>query len=231
MTAPADHPLYYLAADVRELDRLAIQEHGIPGFTLMQRAGQAVFDALLAHWPGVQHLTCFCGGGNNGGDGYVIAALASASGLGVEVVAVGDPASLKGDARLASAMAREHQVPVLPLTAFQARNKASRNTKTVIVDALLGTGLTGPARGDYAAAIRLINQSGMPVVAVDIPSGLSSDTGEALGETVKAGLTVTFIGRKLGQIMIDGPQYCGDLIFDDLGVPEEIYSRISPVTP
>lgn len=222
---------YYLAADTRELDRLAIEEHGIPGFTLMQRAGRAAFDALLATWPDTRRLVCFCGGGNNGGDGYVIAALAKAAGLDARVVAVGDPAKLTGDARSAFDMARQAGVVATPFSKPADPAPLGDPAGTVLVDALLGTGLTGPARGDYGDAIAFINDAGCPVLAVDIPSGLDSDTGKRHGACVRADLTVTFIGRKLGLVIADGPACCGRIVFDDLGVPAAIYARVRPARP
>lgn len=219
---------YYLAAATRELDRLAIEEHGIAGFTLMQRAGHAAFQALLDKWPDTRQVTCFCGGGNNGGDGYVIAALARAAGLKARVIAVGDPRKLRGDAKLALDMARDAGVEIIEFRDVDQDDAPMDAAGTVIVDALLGTGLTGPARDDYASAIALVNRAGCPVLAVDIPSGLSSDTGERLGPCVEADLTVTFIGRKLGQVVADGPACCGELVFDDLDVPPAIYERVAP---
>lgn len=227
---PTNRINFYLATNVRELDRQAIEVHGIPGFTLMQRAGKATFDALLEHWPETQHLLCFCGGGNNGGDGYVIAALARMADIDSHVVWVSDPGKLSGDAALARDMAVANQVPFHSLAQFLEQHDSLKQ-HTTIVDALLGTGLTGPARGDYATAVSLINQARVPVVAVDIPSSLDSDTGAILGEAVKADITVTFIGRKLGQAIKDGPAQCGKIVFDDLGVPGEIYETVSPVTP
>lgn len=218
----------YLAADVRELDRVAIEEFGIPGFTLMQRAGTAAFNAMLARWPETRSVLCFCGSGNNGGDGYVIAALARQQGLSVTVIAVGDPERLGGDARQACEMALVEHVPVIPFTAVASDISGLLTPDTVIVDALLGTGLTGNVRGDYAAAIEWINASGVPVLAADIPSGLCSDTGSILGAAVRADLTVTFIGCKLGQVTGDGPATCGILVFDDLGVPDGVYAGVSP---
>lgn len=228
---PGDSPCY-LAAQVRELDRLAIQEHGIPGFTLMQRAGQAAFDALRQKWPDTRHVMCFCGSGNNGGDGYVIAALAREQGLQATAVAVGSTDRLTGDARLAFEMACSAGVTVTPFASLAADTlKAALATKTVIVDAMLGTGLTGDVRGDTLAAINVINASGLPVCAADIPSGLCSDTGAILGAAVQADLTVTFIGHKLGQFTGSGPATCGELVFSDLGVPPAVYSSVRPALP
>jgi len=218
----------YLAADVRELDRLAIEEYGIPGFTLMQRAGAAAFNALLDRWPDTRSVLCFCGSGNNGGDGYVMAALARQQGLAATVIAVGNPGNLGADARQAYEMAVAEEVRVIPFASLAADTAGLLVPGTVIIDALLGTGLTGDVRGDFASAIALINASGAPILAADIPSGLCSDTGRILGSAVQADLTVTFIGRKLGQVTGEGPAACGTLVFDDLGVPDGVYTGVSP---
>ncbi len=221
---------YYLACAVRELDRLAIEEHHIPGFTLMQRAGQAAFTALQDRWPETRQLLCFCGSGNNGGDGYVMAALARAKGIAALVIAVGDVSKLKGDALLAYQMATDQGVEVVSFPLFGIEKFLKYQKQCVVVDAMLGTGLSGKVTGDSLRAIELINAATFPVLAVDIPSGLCSDTGEILGDAVKAEMTMTYIGRKLGQIVKKGPQTCGEIIFDDLGVPGEIFKLVTPAT-
>jgi NAD(P)H-hydrate epimerase len=221
------HLKYYTASAVRELDRLAIEERHIPGFELMQRAGKAAFNALRARWPAARHLLVFAGTGNNGGDGFVIAALAVAAGLTAEVFIVGERNSIKGAALQASAYAQAQQVPLHDSTELPDLKAVPADT--VIVDALLGTGLTGAVRAPFRQVIAAINNSGLPVLAVDIPSGLCSDTGAILGDCVKADLTVTFIGRKIGLVTGAGPQMCGGLVFDDLGVPPDLYSRVAAV--
>jgi len=231
MAMNSDNDLY-LAASVRELDRLAIEEHHIPGFTLMKRAGHGIFSALLKNWPETKQIVCFCGSGNNAGDGYVVAALAADKGINTTVVALGNLDKLSGDARLAYNMAAGKKVDIVLYDKLDAGTffPVSKN-KGVIVDALLGTGLTGDVRGDYRDAIALINSLPVPVVAADIPSGLCSDSGRILGIAVEAEMTVTFIGRKLGQTIEQGPAICGEIVFDDLGVPGEIYSHVTPATP
>jgi NAD(P)H-hydrate epimerase len=194
----------------------------------MQRAGQAAFEALLAQWPDTRTILCFCGSGNNGGDGYVIAALAKQQSLNILAVAVGKTENLQGDARLAFALATATDVVVEPYDTLQSDLLESFPGPAVIVDAMLGTGLTGDVRGNYAKAIAWINKAGLPVLAADIPSGLCSDTGKVLGSAVQADLTVTFIGRKLGQILGAGPSTCGTLVFSDLDVPPAIYDRVKP---
>jgi NAD(P)H-hydrate epimerase len=207
----------YRAEAVRQLDRVAIADHGIPGLTLMRRAARAAFALLLERWPEPQHISIFCGSGNNGGDGYVMATLARKQGLPVTVVQVGDPAKITGDALQARKLALQDGVEVLPLAALEAIADG------VVVDAMLGTGLAGDVRDDYGKAIEWINVCGQPVLAVDIPSGLCSDSGQQLGTAVLADLTVTFIGVKQGLLTGRGPAVCGELYFAGLQVPETVY--------
>lgn len=196
------------AEQVRALDARLIAA-GTPGFELMQRAAHAAWRALRRRWPDAGEISVLAGRGNNAGDGYLLAALAQRAGWRVRVLAVGEPAALRGDAALARDEARAAGVPVLPWSEGAALNG-------VLVDALLGTGLGGAVREPYAQAIRLINASALPVLAVDIPSGLQADSGAVLGVAVRAELTVTFIALKLGLLTGEGPELCGDLQFDDL---------------
>lgn len=216
----------YTAAETRELDRLAIEEHGIAGIRLMKRAGRATFAALLARWPAPVQITVFCGSGNNAGDGYVIAALAAQRRIPVRVIQVGDSAKLGGDALSARDFAAREGVPILPFS--DVAEDTAETAGGVVVDALLGTGTQGAVREPYARAIAAINASGLPVVSVDIPSGLCADTGAVLGTVVRADLSVTFIGLKRGLLTGRGPVYSGELVFDDLQVPADIYRRQAP---
>ena len=211
----------YSASQVRELDRIAIEERGIPGIVLMKRAARATLEALLERWPGSQCISVYCGAGNNGGDGYIVAALARQQGIAVEVIQVASPEKLTGDARRAFEFARQEQVVFTPC------ETASTPASGVIVDAMLGTGATGTVRDGFVSAIRAINASGLPVVAVDIPSGLCSDTGTILGHCVEADLTVSFIGLKRGLLTGRGPAFTGELLFDDLDVPDDIYGEVT----
>jgi ADP-dependent NAD(P)H-hydrate dehydratase / NAD(P)H-hydrate epimerase len=211
----------YTAAQVRELDRRAIEDHGIAGYTLMERAGQAAFDTLRRRWPGAQRLGVLCGPGNNGGDGYVIARLARAAGLAVWLVEAADPGRLKGDA--ARARADWTAAGGEPLTAGAAWPGAD-----VLVDALLGTGLDRAVEGRFAGLIDAINAAGLPVLAVDIPSGLNADTGAVLGRAVRAAVTVSFIGLKTGLFTGEGPTRCGEVLFDDLAVPADVRTGMVP---
>jgi ADP-dependent NAD(P)H-hydrate dehydratase / NAD(P)H-hydrate epimerase len=209
--SPDNLPLaLYSAAQVRELDARLIAA-GTPGFELMSRAAHAIWRALRRRWPDVGEITVLAGRGNNAGDGYLLAALALRGGWRVRVLAVGDPVALQGDAALARDEALAAGVVVASWT-------EQTPLAGVVIDALLGTGLSRAVRESYAQAIRQLNASGLPVLAVDIPSGLSADSGQVLVVAVRAELTVTLIGLKLGLFTGVAADYVGDLQFDDLQV-------------
>lgn len=217
MTAHDELPLnLYSAQQVRDLDARLIAA-GTPGFELMRRAAHATWRALRRRWPDAGEITVLAGHGNNAGDGYLIAALAQRAGWQVRVLAVGDASKLSGDAASAHGEARSVGVDI------EAWSDHAQ-LRGVLVDALLGTGLGGEVREPYAAAIAAINASGLPVLAVDIPSGLSADTGQVLGCAVHADLTVTFIGLKLGLFTASGPDQCGELVFDGLDADPSLIS-------
>ncbi|KZX59657.1 bifunctional ADP-dependent (S)-NAD(P)H-hydrate dehydratase/NAD(P)H-hydrate epimerase [Stutzerimonas frequens] len=209
----------YNAAQVRELDARLIAA-GTSGFDLMQRAAHAAWRALRRRWPDAGAVTVLAGRGNNAGDGYLLAALAQRAGWQVRVLAVGDPQALQGDAALACAEARDCGVSIEPW-------RAEAPLQGVLVDALLGTGLTGAVREPYASAIAAINASGRPVLAIDLPSGLCANTGQVLGQAVWADLSVTFIGLKLGLFTAAGPDRAGALVFDDLQADPGIVAQVA----
>ena len=219
---PDSQPLYS-AAQVRELDRIAIEAVGIPGYTLMTRAGERCWACVRGSWPAARAIAVVCGTGNNGGDGFVVARLALAAGWQVVALQTGAGERVRGDALLA----REAFVAAGgEVTAF---TPAALDAADVIVDALLGTGLGGPPEGEWRTAIEAINQAPAPVLAVDIPSGLQADTGAVDGAAVRAARTVTFIGRKPGLYTGAGPDYAGTVRFADLDVPGEVYQRVTPM--
>lgn len=213
----------YTAAQTREIDRSIIEDHHISGSELMSRAAKAALDILVKTWPQTKHIIVLCGAGNNGGDGYVIAALAAQRRIPVTVIYVADPDKLQGDARTAYEFARREGVIMQPL-------QESQGFSGVVVDAMLGTGLKGEVREPFQQTIEWVNKSGLPVLAVDIPSGLCADTGRALGVAVKADVTVSFIGLKQGLLTGRGPALTGELLFADLDVPVEVFrSQIANV--
>ena len=199
---------FFTAQQTRDLDA-AIITGGISGFDLMQRAALALWQHLQQRWPEAGHINVLCGGGNNAGDGYLLARLAHQAGYQVQVYWLTDPLQLKADAALAWQAALTAGVEIQPWT------QAVR-LQGVVVDALLGTGLQGEVRAPFSEVIKAINASGLAVLAVDLPSGLDADRGVPLGMAVKATLTLSFIGLKPGLCMADGPDYCGELRFAPL---------------
>ena len=207
----------YTAAQVRRFDQLAIEHFGIAGLTLMERAGQAAFDLIRQRWPDARRLLVLTGTGNNGGDGFVVARLASLAGLQVSVRQLGDRERLQGDAAENAARWEAAGGDWQP---FQDIPDAV----DLIVDAMLGTGLERPVAGQWAEAIAAVNAHRAPCLAVDVPSGLNADTGVVMGDAVRASATVTFIALKLGLFTADGPDCGGELVFEGLGVPAAVYA-------
>ena len=187
----------------------------------MHRAGRATFDVLRDRWPNARSVTVVCGAGNNAGDGYVVAGLAQDAGLSVDILQVGDPAKLTGDALEAARFAE------VRLGSSVARSpRPWRATGDVVVDALLGTGVRGAVRPDFVEAIAAINDAGKPVIAVDVPSGIDADSGGLLtADPVHADVTVTFVAAKLGLMTGDAVDYVGEVVFDDLEVPCAVFDR------
>jgi NAD(P)H-hydrate epimerase len=218
------------AVEMREVDRLTI-EAGIPGIVLMENAGHRVVEFLEKRFAPLsnQRIVILCGKGNNGGDGLVVArqlftswACPGGPGGPPHVVLLADPEDLKGDAAANYCMLLACGCPVHREIAPEARNA------TLVVDALLGTGITGPATGRMLGGIREINH-GFPlakVVAVDIPSGMPSDGGAAAGEIARADYTVTFTAPKVGQVTPPGCDHVGELLVAAIGSPPALYDHI-----
>lgn len=212
----------YSAAQVRALDAWEIGKRHVPGYTLMTRAAEGALKILRARWPQARRIAVVCGGGNNGGDGYVLARLARASGLEALVLAVTSPDKLTGDARRAQeecVAAGGHAHP------FAADALSGSD---LIVDALLGTGIQGPLRPETLGVIRAINAARRPVLALDIPSGVDADTGAVHEAAVRAELTVSFVAFKSGLFLGDGPEYAGVTLLDDLGVVAPALPQFAP---
>ena len=206
---PSSWPLsLHDAAQVRALDA-RLMAAGTPGAVLMQRAAQAAWRALRRRWPQVRKLCVLAGPGNNAGDGYLLAVLARRAGWDVQVYSLADPARLRDAAAQAYAEACAQGVQVQPWHAEAVLDG-------LLVDAMLGTGLAGELREPYATAVARVNASGLPCLALDIPSGLCADTGRLWGAAVRADLTVTFIALKLGLFTGAGPDQVGELCFADL---------------
>ena len=211
----------YLAQQVRELDRITIEEKGISGIKLMLSAAQACVDVLLGQASSLGKVSVLCGSGNNAGDGFIIAGLLANRGIEVTVGLVGKVPSAETDAGKAYQYCREAGVEILAA-------ELSLQDSTFVVDALLGTGLIGAVKPEYRQVISAVNVHECTVLAVDLPSGLCADTGNILGVCIEADMTVTFIGRKLGLLTNDGPEVVGELHFADLSVPSSVFDAIEP---
>lgn len=213
----------YSVATVREMDRVAIEDFGIPGYTLMQRAAAAALDHARDRFPALRRWQVICGGGNNGGDGYVLARLAAREGITASVVSLVDPESLSGDAATAyQDFVREGGV-VLRWTG------SLEDQSEFLVDAILGSGLQRDVGGEYAAAVAAINSHTAPVHALDIASGIHGDSGHVMGCAVEAQLTTTFVGLKPGLFLAEGPDYCGEIRYDGLNIDPAVSDGQSAV--
>lgn len=201
----------YQPESVYRMDKSAVEVDGLSEIELMGRAGARVWREITDRWPGVSTVTIFAGAGNNGGDAFVVAILARQQDVDVQFIVKGD-------------LSRQSETSAHYRNNWQSIGGEIEDWEQqaikgeVVVDGLLGIGLTRSLDEDWQLLINEINRSGVPRVAIDIPSGLNGGTGVPQPCAVIADLTVTFIGRKIGHFIADGPDYCGDLIFDDLGV-------------
>ncbi len=219
------------AAQMREVDRRTSAERGIPSLTLMENAGTRVYEFLAERFASLarQRVAVLCGKGNNGGDGLVVARYLLERGAAgkLTVMLLAAPEQLQGDAAIIFRKFAKTGGQPRAVTSEQQWIAAldQISDATVVVDALLGTGLRGPAEGLYLRAIRDVNQrlSHAKVVAVDIPSGLASDTGERLGDAIRADYTVTFTAPKVGQIFPPNCEAVGELRVVPIGSPPELY--------
>jgi hydroxyethylthiazole kinase-like uncharacterized protein yjeF len=221
MKITASSSFLYTASEVYALDAAAIAG-GIPSIQLMKRAGRAAFDLLVERFPAPELISIYCGAGKNGGDGYVLAALAAQRLLPVQVIQLTAPEKLTGEALQAYEFALQEGVNILPFA------HATVPSSGVIVDGLLGIGLRGAPIGEFAVAIEQINHSRLPVLALDIPSGLNADTGAVAGMVVQAQITIPYIALKRGLLTGRGPAVCGELVLANLDVPATTYDEVSP---
>ena len=222
---------------VRSIDRLAIERCGIPGVVLMENAGRnasaAILEQLreLAVPPELARVAILCGGGNNGGDGYVIARHLHNSGCTVTLYAASDPEKLSGDAALNFAIIKKMNLPLRRITTAAEFNAIfpELNDANLLVDALLGTGFRGDVRADLAAVITYCNElqaQGKRVVAIDVPSGLDCDTGAPSNATIVADVTVTFVAMKRGFLADSAKPFLGNVIVADIGAPKELIALV-----
>ncbi|MCP4682933.1 MAG: NAD(P)H-hydrate epimerase, partial [Desulfobacterales bacterium] len=220
------------ANEMQTMDRETIESFGIPGQVLMENAGRGATRMFLDKFPGVMdsRVGVLAGRGNNGGDGFVIARYLAQYGVRVCVYLLSEKSKVKGDAEANLKLLEPLYVPVfeVPDKASFERQLTGIKHQEIWVDAILGTGLSSPVRGYFKEVIEFVNQCNRPVFAVDIPSGLDSDTGKPLGVSVKAHATATFGFAKIGHVLYPGKDYTGDLGIIDIGIPPHIVEQIGP---
>jgi NAD(P)H-hydrate epimerase len=222
---PSDAKGVMSREEVRAVDRWAIEEVGVSGVVLMENAGRSCAELVRERLGGVERprVCIFCGTGNNGGDGYVIARHLLNAAFGVRVVVCGAREKIGGDARINLEILERlgHEIEVLDPAATDVAGRvgALADGADMVVDALFGTGLRGPLRVDYAALVDAINGLGVPILAVDFPSGLDCDTGKPLGTAIRAACTVTFVAAKRGFAASGGAgAYTGPIYVASIGV-------------
>ena len=211
---------------IREVDRTAIEERGVPGVMLMENAGRSVADEAAGLIAAARRELCIlCGPGNNGGDGYVAARHLALRGLSPVVFLFARPQELRGEAKVNFDILAQTQTPIVPIqqpSHLAVVEQRCRETGAII-DALLGTGARGQVREPMAAAIQIANAAGPPILAVDIPSGLEANTGEVMGVCIEATVTVTFVAPKVGFFRGEGRAKVGRVVVADIGLPPQIW--------
>ncbi|MDB5319974.1 MAG: nnr 1 [Phycisphaerales bacterium] len=210
---------------VREVDRRAIENYGIPGIVLMENAARGAAEVaweMLDRRP--QNVTIICGGGNNGGDGLAIARHLHNHGANVQVLLAIDPEKYIGDAAINWRIVQSMGLDVAG--SEDAAELVSPLAASMIIDALFGTGLTQPPRADAQALIQRMNASTLPILSIDLPSGLDCDTGEPLDACVRATQTVTFVAEKAGFANPESRHFTGDITIVDIGCPRELIDEV-----
>src|SRR5438067_2286464 len=218
------------AAQMREADRRTIDDIGIASLVLMENAGRQAVAAMEALFPDLldRQVAVLCGRGNNGGDGFVIARTLEQRGVDVSVFLTGRVADVRGDARTNLEILGRLGVTVVEIGDSQAweLHFSEVSDCTLIVDAIFGTGLNAPVSGLIESVVADVNASGIPVVAIDLPSGLSADSAETIGPSIEAGLTVTLAAPKLPLVLPPGETHAGDIVIADIGIPSEVLDSV-----
>lgn len=214
------------AEQMQELDRKAIETYRIPGIVLMENAGRGASEEILRTFPDImkKRVAIVSGKGNNGGDGLVIARYLMNRGVSVRVFLLTEPKALRGDAEINYFIFHRMKGEVIPVPSSKEYQKSKKEIEKadLIIDAIFGTGLDAEVRGYYREVIDHLNTLQKPIVAVDIPSGLSADTGKPLGTAIRATLTLTFGLPKIGLLISPGVEYVGTLKVIDIGFPKRL---------
>jgi NAD(P)H-hydrate epimerase len=228
--------------EIREVDQIAIEQYGVPGVVLMENAGRGCSQLISPHWEAGRVVIC-CGKGNNGGDGFVIARYLENAGWSVQVRLAFPPDSFQGDAAVFLASIQKSGLDVRTIQAeveapssgrpevSWARFQSELNSADLVVDALLGTGLTGSVRSPYKQIIESINASGRPVFAVDLPSGMDCNTGKPLGACIRATRTATMVAEKLGFENPESESLTGLVDVVEIGLPRALVRLLELKAP
>ena len=212
------------AQEMRQIDQQTIEQIGIPGTVLMEHAGNAIVQAIRQHFPECWHIGIVVGKGNNGGDGLVVARQLAHAGQPIQIFLVSPPESFAGDALINLQIAQNLNLPIAPILSEDdlKQFKSQIASSDLIIDSIFGTGLRGGVHGFIGDAIECINETGKPVVAIDLPSGLSADTGIAEGACIQATYTVTMGLPKRGNLVHPGGTLTGKLEVADIGFPQSV---------
>src|SRR5712671_67964 len=218
------------AAQMREADRRTTDDIGIPSLVLMENAGRQAVAAMEAMYGDLleRQVAVLCGRGNNGGDGFVIARTLAQRGIDVSVFLIGRVADVRGDARINLEILGRLGLTVVEVADSQAweLHFSEVSDSTLIVDAIFGTGLNAPISGFIESVVTDVNASGIPVVAIDLPSGLSADSADPIGPSIEAGLTVTLAAPKIPLVLPPAETHAGDIVIADIGIPGEVLEAL-----
>jgi ADP-dependent NAD(P)H-hydrate dehydratase / NAD(P)H-hydrate epimerase len=218
------------SAQMREADRRTIEEIGIPSLVLMENAGRQVVAAMEAMHDDLtdRHVAVLCGPGNNGGDGFVVARTLAQRGVEVSVFLLGQVADVRGDARTNLEILGHLGLTVVEIADSQAweLHFSEVSNCTLIVDAIFGTGLKAPVSGLIQSVIADVNASGIPIVSIDLPSGLSADSTELIGDSIDADLTITVAAPKLPLVLPPAETRAGDILIADIGIPAGVLESL-----
>jgi ADP-dependent NAD(P)H-hydrate dehydratase / NAD(P)H-hydrate epimerase len=212
------------AIEMQAIDRYTIDEIGIPGIVLMENAGQGVVDTVMEHFQATRKISILCGTGNNGGDGFVVARLLTNLGRKVNTYVIGDSKRISGDAKINFDIILKMGIKIVEIK--EVKDLAELRIKLahshLIVDALFGTGLSSAIRGINVDVIEIVNELQIPVVSIDLPSGLCADHGRILGSVIKADFTVTFGFPKICHFLYPSKNYVGELVIVDISIPRNL---------
>ena len=218
------------ANQMRDADRRTIEDIGLPSLVLMENAGRQVVAAIDAHYPDLDEraVAILCGRGNNGGDGFVVARVLQQRGIDIAVFVIGAVADIRGDARVNLDVLGRLGVDVVEIADDQQweLHASEIGRSDLIVDAIFGTGLKTPLQGTFETIVADINTMGIPVVSVDLPSGMSADTSELIGDSIEASLTVTLAAPKLPLVLPPARLRAGEVAIADIGIPAEVIDAV-----